>query len=66
MQFSDEATDVIAGVGGKTYLEIKHPSPMIASISDKATHEKEFVIAKEFLAKTPNDIISGDDSANNQ
>jgi hypothetical protein len=48
---SDEATDVITGVGGKTYLVIKHPCTKIATIIDKTTNEKEFVIAKEFHAK---------------
>lgn len=44
---SDEATDVITGVGGKTYLVYKHPSTKITTIIDKATQEKEFVVAKE-------------------
>lgn len=46
---SDEATDEITGVGGKTYLVIKHPRTKIATIIDKMTKEKEFVvIANEF------------------
>lgn len=44
---SDEATDVITGVGGKTYLVYKHPSTKITTIIDKATQEKEFIVAKE-------------------
>lgn len=48
---SDEATDVITGVGGKTYLDIKHPSTKLAAIIDKSPNETEFVIAKEFHAQ---------------
>lgn len=55
INFSDEATDVITGVGGKTYLVVKYPSTNIATITDKATREKEFVNAKEFHAKHSHD-----------
>lgn len=58
--FSDEATDVITGVGGKTYLVVKHPSTKIVTIIDKTTREKEFVIAREFHAKPFLEVINGD------
>lgn len=54
----DDATAEITGVGGKTYLVIKHPRTKIATIIDKSTREKEFVIAHD----APSLIPSSDDA----
>lgn len=56
----DEATDEITGVGGKTYLVIKHPRTKIATIIDKSTQEKEFIIAHDSpsLTQSSDDVKS--------
>ncbi|KAG5671122.1 hypothetical protein PVAND_001336 [Polypedilum vanderplanki] len=46
----NEATDEITHVGGKTYLVIKHPRTKIATIIDKSTQEKEYIVEQEYHA----------------
>lgn len=49
----DEATAEITGVGGKTLIVIKHPRTKIATIIDKSTREKEFIIARDCHVDPP-------------
>lgn len=60
MTHLDEADDEIAHDAGDTVLVIEHPATKIATIINKFTQEKEFVVRKDYHVSSYPGISCGD------